>query len=78
MGGSLVVQHCFPSVGVLAAVSLATEPSWMSSNLAIESCGCKCEPKDQILSTRSHATRSIFSSTTGDGYRASHGGGDYG
>lgn len=36
---------------------------------------CKCELKDQILSTRSHAAGSILDV---DGYHDSHGGGDYG
>lgn len=58
-----LVQHCFASAGVLAAISLATEPSWMSSSPAIERRGCKCEPKDRILNTRSRATGSIFNST---------------
>lgn len=56
-------RHCFASVGVLTAISLATEPSWKSSSPVIERRGCKCEPEDQILTARSHATGSIFNWT---------------
>ncbi len=62
-GVGRLVQRCFASAGVLAAISLATEPSWMSTSPAIERRRCKCEPKDRILNTRSHATGSIFTST---------------
>ena len=74
-GGGGEVWRCFASAGVLVAVSLATEPSWMSSSPAIERRRCKCEPKDRIRSTRIRLLRVLFLPRGEGAYLASHGGG---